>query len=847
MAQECYFRLPRALSKLIRHMSCCFRRQMKPGEALRRLLNWKEAHARAKADPSTKVDGAGNAPDSGRKFQFVTLCGRLVAAVTPEKLRRPVESLAARAHEIFDSSFRAKVLLPVVSCMAVTMAVTFYVVDHRITKQSEQEARYTLATANAVICSLQDSRRTDLLLRFHNLPNQPLWRQVFQFGQARELHDTLSDLMQMQRVDILIYASNRGKILDVEKSDPELPVSEFEAAASRVLQMALHGDERTDTIWVGGKLYDVVTVPAYNQDNQQVGVLTLGLELGGAAAQEFSKLTQSQIALMANGRLVASTLPGLDLNAQFVSAFEGAMAANRSDDSSAGVKPITLNGVHYYCVAGRFASLNPDSNLGYVLLSSREQSLAAMGTTQQMLTFTGFLAVLFCIAAVSLFINRVTEPLRELRHGAKAVGSGDLDRRVPVRSRDECGQLALVFNEMTEKIQQSRSQLEKTVDTLKTTQEQLVQSEKLSAIGKFVAGVAHELNNPLSAVVGFSELLIQSELNDTDRKYSDTILKSALHCKRIVQSLLSFARREQSERKLAAMNKLIETALEIVGYALRTGNIEVVTRLEPNLPLVLVDSSQIQQVLLNMINNAQEAIEAGGQPGRIQITTESRAPNIRITIQDNGPGIPREHMRRLFDPFFTTKEVGKGTGLGLSLCYGYVKDHGGTITPLSQVGKGATFIIELPVAENAENAEAPVETETSPAPEIPDTTEGQGKRVLVIDDEQPILNLLHNDFEVRGYEVELAENGKTALEKLETNHFDLAFCDWRMPGLNGQQVYEQMRRTNPQFCRRIIFITGDVINDQMRQFLETEKRPCLAKPFTLSELHTTVKAVLKAG
>ncbi|HLZ53532.1 MAG TPA: ATP-binding protein [Verrucomicrobiae bacterium] len=269
----------------------------------------------------------------------------------------------------------------------------------------------------------------------------------------------------------------------------------------------------------------------------------------------------------------------------------------------------------------------------------------------------------------------------------------------------------------------------------------------------------------------------------------------------------------------------------------------MVTQLEPNLPLVLADTSQIQQVLLNLINNAQEAIQAGGQGGRIQITTETRTPNIRIIIQDNGVGIPREHLRRIFDPFFTTKEVGKGTGLGLSLCYGYIKEHGGTITPLSQLGKGATFIIELPIAEKTE---APVELEAPPELEKPNPLEGQGKRVLVIDDEKPILNLIHDDFELRGYEVEVAENGKTALSKLDHNHFDLAFCDWKMPGLSGQQVYEQVRRTNPQFCQRIIFITGDVINDEMRHFLETEKRPCLTKPFTLSELHTTVETILKA-
>lgn len=816
---------------------------MKLRAALRRLSQWKKGHARAKAEPATDVDGAGVVSASGRKAKFATLFKHPAETVALKKIRRSVESLLTRTHEWFDSSFRAKVLLPVVGCMAVAMAVMFFVVDHRIAKQSEQEARYTLATANAVIHSSQDFRRNALLLRFHNLPNESLWRQIFQFGEAKALHNTLSDLMQMQRVDILFYASNRGKILDVEKNDPNIPVPEFEAAAAPVLQLALHGDEKADTVCVGGKLYDVVTVPAYNLDNEQIGVLTLGSELGGAAAQEFSKLTQSQIALMANGRVVASTLPGLDANAQFASAFKGAMPANDSEDPTMSVKPILLNGVHYYCIAGRFASLNLDSNLGYVLLCSREQSLAAMRATQHVLTAMSFLAILFCVVAVWFFINRVTEPLRELRQGAEAVGHGDFDRRVAVRSRDECGQLAMVFNGMTENIQQSRVKLEKTVETLKTTQGQLVQSEKLSAIGKFVAGVAHELNNPLTAVVGFSEILKRETADVKSRQHSDSILKAALRCKRIVQSLLSFARREQSERKLVSVNNLIEMALEIVGYSLRTGNIEVVTQLDPKLPLVLADTSQIQQVLLNIINNAQEAIEAGGQPGRIQITTETKTPNIRISIQDNGPGIPRDHLRRLFDPFFTTKEVGKGTGLGLSLCYGYIKEHGGTITPLSELGQGATFLIELPIAGKTE---ASVETATLPDPEKPDAHEGQGKRVLVIDDEKPILNLLHDDFAQRGYEVETAENGKTALSKLVTNHFDLAFCDWKMPGLNGQQVYEQLRRTNPQFCKRVIFITGDVINAQMRQFLESEKRPCLAKPFTLSELHTTVEAVLKA-
>jgi two-component system, NtrC family, sensor kinase len=809
-------------------------------QAFRRLSGWKNRHDDTREKSPMDMDGSNSLPVS-EPAANINKPSVHPARVAFEKTFRSLLPSIIRLQELFDSSFRAKVLLPVVGSMAVALAATFFVVDNRISGQSEQEARNDLATANAVVRYSQDFRRNDLMLRFHNLPNEPLWRQVFQFGASKELHNTLSQLMQMQRVDILFYASNRGKILDIEKNDPRIPVPEFQAAAMPVLQLALRGDEKADTVCVGGKLYDIVTVPAYNQENnEQIGVLILGSELGDAAVQELSKLAQSQIALVANGHITASTLPGSDV-AQFASVFKAAAPATEGDDSMSNVKPVVLNGTHYYYIAERFASLDPNSNLGCVLLRSREQSLASLAGMRSVLSFLGALSIAFCVMAVWFFVNRITEPLRELKHGAEAVGQGDFNRRVPVRSRDECGQLAMVFNGMTENIRQSRSQLEKTVESLKTAQAQLVQSEKLSAVGKFVAGVAHELNNPLTAVVGFSEILGRTA-EGKNSNYAEMIFKAALRCKRIVQSLLSFARREQTERKLVSMNDLLEMVLEIIGYALRTGNIEVVTQLQDNLPLALVDTSKIQQVLLNLINNAKEAIETGGQPGRIEIVTETQESNIRVSIRDNGPGIPREHLRRIFDPFFTTKEVGKGTGLGLSLCYGYIQEHNGTITANSQLGKGATFVIELPIAEKAE---APHETAALPPAEKPDPTRGKGKRVLVIDDEKAILNLIQGDFTLRGYEVEVAEDGATALNKLENERFDLAFCDWRMPGLTGREIYEQVRRTHPQFCRRVVFITGDVVNDQMREFLEREKRPCLAKPFTLAELHATVDDLLK--
>jgi len=359
-----------------------------------------------------------------------------------------------------------------------------------------------------------------------------------------------------------------------------------------------------------------------------------------------------------------------------------------------------------------------------------------------------------------------------------------------------------------------------------------------------VAGVAHELNNPLTSVVGFSEILRGENLDAKSQHFAEMIFKAAQRCQRIVSLLLSFARPQKPERKPVSVNTLVESVLEVVDYPLRTSNIEVVTRLDPGLPLVMADGNQIQQVLLNILNNARQAIEEKQSDGRIIITTALSGNNVRIIIQDNGPGIPQEILPRIFNPFFTTKGVGKGTGLGLSLCYGIVKEHGGTITPTSRAGDGATFAIELPAVEaNKGKAAAPA----LPPPEKIDRREGTGKRVLVIDDEEPILNLVCENLGNHGYEVMVARHGEAGLNELKDNRFDVTFCDWKMPGLNGRQVYEHLRTSNPQLCRRMIFITGDVINEQMRQFLESEKVPCLTKPFALPELRAAIRSVLKTA
>jgi two-component system NtrC family sensor kinase len=339
--------------------------------------------------------------------------------------------------------------------------------------------------------------------------------------------------------------------------------------------------------------------------------------------------------------------------------------------------------------------------------------------------------------------------------------------------------------------------------------------------------------------MGFSELLAKSDVDSKHKRHLEMIHKSAARCQKIVQNLLSFARHHQPERKLVCVNKLIEDASDILQYQMRTSNIQLIMEVDPNLPKAMVDPHQMQQVFLNLINNSRQAIEEFRPNGWIRVRTEVSGENVRILIRDNGPGISAENISKIFDPFFTTKMVGKGTGLGLSLCYGIIKEHGGSIHASSKLGSGAAFVIELPIA--VESGETISDQEIL----LPDKSdEGTGRKVLVIDDEELILQMVSEVLGRCGYEVDVAGDGETALNRMRYGSYDLALCDWKMPGLNGQQVYERLRSINPVMSERMIFITGDVINVHTQNFLRERNKVCLSKPFSVAEFRTAITQAL---
>jgi len=388
----------------------------------------------------------------------------------------------------------------------------------------------------------------------------------------------------------------------------------------------------------------------------------------------------------------------------------------------------------------------------------------------------------------------------------------------------------------------------KDISNEKLLQQQLIQSEKLSAIGELISGIAHELNNPLTGVMGYSQLLqLRRDLDDRARDCLLKINNLALRCQKIVQNLLSFARKKKPERSPTNVNELLEKTIDLRSYELSVNNIAIQRELDRNLPNTIADAHQLQQVFLNIITNAEQAMLESSAKGLLTVRSrlDARNPLIVVEIEDTGPGIPEKVATRIFDPFFTTKEVGKGTGLGLSIAYGIMQEHGGRILVRSRPGEGATFVVEIPIISTLKD-----EARIFPAL-MPQALrfEGlvRGKRVLVVDDERYILDFLVEVFRMFPMEVDTAGDGREAMDKLLARDYDLVVTDLKMPEMGGRELFQWIRIQRPALSRRVVFVTGDTVSSETRAFFEGNSARYIAKPFKIDEIKEVIQQTLEGG
>ncbi|MGI2336511.1 MAG: hybrid sensor histidine kinase/response regulator [Dehalogenimonas sp.] len=362
---------------------------------------------------------------------------------------------------------------------------------------------------------------------------------------------------------------------------------------------------------------------------------------------------------------------------------------------------------------------------------------------------------------------------------------------------------------------------------------------RLAAVGEMAAGIAHEINNPLTGVIGFSELLKDRKDLPEDVVQSLQIINSgSTRVKEIVKRMLTFARQSKPEKTSTSITELIENTLELRSYVLSTSNIVVVRYYAHDLPWVTVDAGQLQQVFLNLIVNAEYAMKRAHDKGILTIKTERLDGHIRISITDDGPGMSNEIKTKLFRPFFTTKDPGEGTGLGLAISFGIIQEHSGTIEVESELGQGTTFIIELPITASKEEPQ-------TKDPVVVDTSQKvKPANILVVDDEPTIRALIKSILGKQGHTVEETDDPQQALEMIGKTTYDLIFMDIRMPGMSGMELHKKISDQGPEQAGRIVFITGDTSDLTIRKYLEGHRIPYITKPFDLTTLEGKANEIL---
>ena len=706
-------------------------------------------------------------------------------------------------------SFNTKVLVPALGVMAGLVALTLWIVHVRIQSLVRAHATDSLRTSAAVLDHFQGLRLRDLLARARNLTHEPRFRAVAQLAEPKTTAFLLKELVEELNLDLVaLWGADASPLASAGSAAAAMP------ALSAGVDAVLRGESRTELRLHGDLPLQLVLLPV-QVGTSQSGVLAFGRVLDSTAAAEYRALLGCDIAFCASGRPVLTTFPsGLDEM--------GPIAA--PDGVPRGYE---LDGTHYLGVARRPSGGSAEPGLSYLLLASYEPQLQSLRRTQGILLSVGALGLLLGGLATGLAIRQATRPLALLQAGAEAIGRGDFAHRVQVPDQGEFHDLADAFNQMAANLQGSREKLENTVATLRDTRARLLQTEKLSALGEFISGITHELNSPLTIMIGYAEMLGDSVADPTQRADIQGIAEAARRCHKIVQNLLSFARQHPVERSLLDLNALLTGSVGFLYHELRTGNIDVQQDLDPALPRVLADPHQLQQVLLNLINNARQAIGDARGRGRIRLATSAHGDRVRIEVSDDGPGMSPEVLARVFDPFFTTKPVGKGTGLGLSVSFGIVREHGGEITARGAPGQGAVFTIELPAGAR-------------------DPADGSG-RVLVVDDEEGMRAYLTRTLRAAGYAVEAAADGRAALDILAAGGVDLVLSDWKMPGMDGLELYRAIQRSHPTLARRFILVSGDVLNDRLDALVRDENLAHCPKPFHSRHLLALMARVLEPG
>jgi signal transduction histidine kinase len=410
--------------------------------------------------------------------------------------------------------------------------------------------------------------------------------------------------------------------------------------------------------------------PIYYYQDQLIGTITTGIRMDNSFAQRIKSLSGVELAIVdKSGNIVASTLQEIR---------EGGRIS--TDTGTLSIKD------RRYLLIKLPLSDHMGILLGHVVIMSEDKLPGIIRNVHITVTLLLGLIAVASITATVIILRKVLSPVKRLKEGAERIGRGDFHHRIDVSSRDEIGSLAEVFNRMAENLQ-----------NIHEIEERLRHSERLASIGRFTAGIAHEINNPIANIIGMMKIIRRGISEDDPlREEIDILLKEANRCGAIVRDLLLYSRQSPPKKESVDINRLIDDVLRSVEHSLDGKDIDIRRELDTTLPQVQIDSIQIEQVVRNLVLNAIQSIDSSGT---VTVKTVSGDPDLVIEISDTGCGIRKEDVDRIFYPFFTTKKTGEGNGLGLTVSYGIIQGHGGDITVETEYGKGSIFRVTLPIGE----------------------------------------------------------------------------------------------------------------------------------------------------
>jgi len=501
------------------------------------------------------------------------------------------------------------------------------------------------------------------------------------------------------------------------------------------------------------------------------------------------------------------------------------------------------------------ASTDPETEevIGEVYLGiSTDRLIREIGETRKLIFLFTLIIILLGVTATTILTRYFTRPIFTLLDVTRKVARGDFSGEITVTSSDEIGTLTRSFNSMIgslkkyrdrveeysqtleDKVKLQTTDLRRSLKELRSSQESLIRSEKFAAVGELLTGITHEINNKLAPILGYAELLQLHAMEEESKDMLKVIEKSALSAKSIIDSLLTFARPKKLKKNYQDINQLLKQTIDLLSYKLNASGVKLIIDLDPDLPCTMADGNQISQVFLNIINNAQQAMEESSWK-ELRIISWREGENEIFKFTDTGPGVTDEVRKRIFDPFFSTKRPGKGSGLGMSVSYQIINNHGGEIRVENKEDWGASFTIRLPIEAGE------IETQ-SPRPEIPRSQKEFGK-ILAVDDERDMVSFISSALSNK-FQIEIATDGNTALDKLRNNTYNCILMDLRMAPPDGKAIYNWLRENQPREEKKIIFMTGDTFEPNTREFIRRTGNLLLLKPFQIRELRERISEQL---